>query len=116
LRADSRLDMMYMPDALEAAIGVMEADPDRLVHRNAFNVTAMSFTPEELAAEIRKHLPQFAMEVRVDPTRQAIADSWPDSLDDSAARAEWDWEPTYDLAEMTKDMLEKLEAKLSASA
>ena len=114
LEPDSRMDMMYMPDALNAAIGLMEADPERLIHRNAFNVTAMSFTPQELAAEIRKHLPEFTMDYRIDPVRQAIADSWPDSLDDSAAREEWGWDPTYDLAEMTRDMLEKLEAKLSA--
>lgn len=112
LRADTCLDMMYMPDALDAAIGVMEADPDRLVHRNAFNVTAMNFTPATLAAEIRKYLPGFEIDYDVDPVRQAIADSWPDSLDDQAARVEWDWDPTYDLESMTKEMLEKLGARL----
>jgi nucleoside-diphosphate-sugar epimerase len=115
LAPETRLDMMYMPDALAAAIGVMEADAERLVHRNAFNVTAMNFTPEELAAEIRRHLPGFAIDYRVDPMRQAIADSWPDSLDDGAARQEWGWSPTYDLAAMTADMLEKLERKLAAA-
>ncbi|MEM1205180.1 MAG: L-threonine 3-dehydrogenase [Acidobacteriota bacterium] len=108
LRPDTRLDMMYMPDAIQAAVEVMEADPDRLVHRNAFNVTAMSFTPEELAASIREHLPDFRIDYEVDPVRQAIADSWPNSLDDKAARAEWDWNPTYDLSAMTRDMLEHL--------
>ena len=112
LRADTRLDMMYMPDALKAAIELMEADPARLRHRNAFNVTAMNFTPELLAAEIRRHLSGFAIDYRVDPVRQAIADSWPNALDDSAAREEWDWRPDHDLATMTRDMLEKLRARL----
>ena len=112
LKSDTRLDMMYMPDALKAAIEVMEADPSRLVHRNAFNVTAMSFTPEDLAAAIRVHLPDFVMDYAPDPTRQRIAESWPDSLDDSAARAEWDWSPDYDLDAMVADMLENLRAKL----
>jgi nucleoside-diphosphate-sugar epimerase len=115
LKPDTRLDMMYMPDALAAAIGVMEAEADRLVHRNAFNVTAMNFTPEELAAEVRRHIPDFVIEYDVDPVRQAIADSWPNSLDDSAARHEWSWSPSWDLQTMTADMLEKLEEKLSTS-
>ena len=106
--------MMYMPDAVKAAIDLMEADPERLENRNAFNVTAMNFTPEELAEEIRRHLPQFTIDYEIDPVRQAIADSWPDSLDDSAARNEWGWNPTYDLQSMTADMLEKLESKLGA--
>ncbi len=108
LRADTRLDMMYMPDAIRAMIEVMEADPANLKHRNAFNVTAMSFTPAELAAEIRKHIPDFVIDYEVDPVRQAIADSWPRSMDDSAAREEWGWQPDYDLKAMTKDMLDKL--------
>lgn len=112
LSADTRLDMMYMPDALEAIIGLMEADSNRLQHRNAFNVTAMNFTPRELAAEIRQHLPEFRMQYDIDPTRQDIADSWPDSLDDSAAREEWGWNPKYDMASMTRDMLEKLATKV----
>lgn len=116
LDAETRLDMMYMPDALRGVIGVMEADPARLEHRNSFNITAMDFTPEELAAEIRRHIPEFELTYRVDPVRQAIADSWPDSLDDSAARTEWDWAPTYDLESMTADMLEKLEAKLGSGS
>ena len=112
LRADTRLDMMYMPDAVAAIVKLMDADADRLVHRNAFNVTAMSFTPEELAEEIRRHVPDFEIGYEVDPLRQAIADSWPDSMDDGAARAEWGWAPAYDLAAMTADMLEKLRHKL----
>ncbi|HEX6901813.1 MAG TPA: L-threonine 3-dehydrogenase [Thermoanaerobaculia bacterium] len=112
LEPDTRLDMMYMPDAIKAVIGVMEAAPDRLAHRNAFNVTAMNFTPEELAAEIRKHIPEFEIDYHVDPVRQAIADSWPNSLDDSAARREWDWSPDYDLPAMVGDMLQNLEKKL----
>jgi len=112
LEPDTRLDMMYMPDAVKAAIDVMEADPARLVHRNAFNVTAMNFTPEELAAAIRKHLPGFRIDYQVDPMRQAIADSWPSSLDDSAARAEWGWSPAYNLDAMVADMLENLGNKL----
>jgi nucleoside-diphosphate-sugar epimerase len=112
LAGDTRLDMMYMPDAIEAAIGVMEVDATRLEHRNAFNVTAMNFTPEELAAEIRTHIPEFMISYEVDPVRQAIADSWPNSVDDSAARNEWGWAPTFDVAAMTRDMLEHLRPKL----
>lgn len=108
----SYMDMMYMPDALKAISTLMEANPDKLVHRNAFNITAMSFAPEHIAAEIKKHIPEFEMTYDVDPVRQAIADSWPNSLDDSAARQEWGWNPTYDLASMTTDMLEKLRIKL----
>jgi len=111
LRAGTYLDMMYMPDALRAAIELMEADPTRLKHRNAFNVTAMSIEPEMIAAEIRKHIPDFHLEYQIDPLRQAIADSWPNSLDDSAAREEWNWRPQYDLASMTSDMLHQLKLK-----
>ena len=112
LEADTRLDMMYMPDAIKAAIDVMEAAPPRLAHRNAFNVTATNFTPEELAAEIRKHIPGFTLDYQVDPVRQAIADSWPNSLDDSAAREEWGWSPDFDLSSMVRDMLENLKKKI----
>ncbi|HEY4595490.1 MAG TPA: L-threonine 3-dehydrogenase [Thermoanaerobaculia bacterium] len=114
LKPDTRLDMMYMPDAVKAAIDVMEADPARLVHRNSFNVTGMNFTPRELCSEITKHIPDFKMEYRIDPVRQAIADSWPNSLDDGAARQEWGWDPQYDLPAMVRDMLENLERKLAA--
>jgi nucleoside-diphosphate-sugar epimerase len=112
LRGDTRLDMMYMPDAIRAMIELMAADPGRLIHRNAFNVTAMNFTPDELAREIQKHIPDFVIDYEVDPSLQAIADSWPHSLDDSAAREEWDWAPVYDLESMTKDMLDRLGRKL----
>jgi len=112
LKPDARVDMMYMPDALRAMTELMDADPAGLSHRNAFNVAAMNFTPEELAAEIRKHVPDFVIDYDVDPVRQAIADSWPHSMDDSAARAEWGWLPAYDLAAMTSDMLERLRARL----
>lgn len=106
------MDMMYMPDALQAIVDLMEADPAKLEHRNAFNVTAMSFEPEGIAASIRKHIPDFQMSYDVDPVRQAIADSWPDSIDTSAAEKEWDFKATYDLDAMTADMLEKLKVKL----
>ena len=107
------MDMMYMPDALRAAIEIMEADPTRFVHRNSFNIASMSFDPEIIAAKIKEYVPGFQMEYEHDPLRQAIADSWPDSLDDSCARAEWDWEPEYDLDKMTVDMLAHLRKKLA---
>ena len=111
LGPDTQLDMMYMPDGIRAAIEVMEADPDRLVHRNAFNVTAMQFTPEALAAEIRRHVPEFQMNYAVDPVRQAIADSWPRRLDDSAAATEWGWKAQYDLSAMVADMIAQLRSR-----
>ena len=106
------MDMMYMPDCLKAAVDVMEADPSKLKHRNCFNVAAMSFDPEMLAAQIRKHIPSFTMDYKVDPVRQGIADSWPDSMDDSCAREEWGWNPEYNLASMTDDMIKVLSEKL----
>ncbi len=106
------LDMMYMPDALDAAIDLMEADPSKLIHRNAFNVTSMSFDPEILAAEVKKHMPDFEMTYDVDPKKEGIAATWPNSMDDSAARAEWGWDPKYKLPEMVADMMEKISAKL----
>lgn len=111
LRGDSRMDMMYMPDAVRAMMELMESDPCRLEHRNAFNVSAMTLTPEELAAAIRIHIPEFAIDYEVDPVRQAIADSWPESIDDRAARREWGWKPECDLARMTREMLEELRAR-----
>jgi len=113
LKPDTSLDMMYMPDALKAAVDVMRAPGRDLEHRNAFNVTAMSFTPEALAAEIRRHIPDFEMDYQVDPIRQAIADSWPNRMDDETARREWGWAPEYDLESMTLDMIEKLSRKLA---
>ncbi len=110
LAPDTQLDMMYMPDAIRAAIELMEADPDRLEHRNAFNLTAMQVTPETLAASIREHLPDFQIDYDVDPGRQAIAESWPRRIDDSAAREQWGWRPEHDVSAMTADMLENLGA------
>ena len=116
LAADTRLDMMYMPDAIDGIIQLMEAEPSRLKHRNAFNVTAMNFTPAELAAEIRKAIAAFAIDYEVDPVRQTISESWPRAIDDSAARDEWDWNPRYDLSAMTEDMLAKLGQRLKSPA
>ena len=106
------MDMMYMPDALNACVQLMEADPARLVHYNGFNIASMSFDPEAIYTAIKKYRPQFEMVYEVDPLKQSIADSWPNSLDDTCARQEWGWNPQYDLDSMTKDMLEKLEARL----
>ncbi|MBD5207460.1 MAG: NAD-dependent epimerase/dehydratase family protein [Bacteroidales bacterium] len=110
------MDMMYMPDALRAAIELMEADPSRLLHRNSFNIASMSFDPAMIAAKIKQYIPDFKMTYKPDPLRQQIADSWPDSLDDSCARREWDWKPEYDLDSMTRDMIEKLRIKLNVKA
>jgi len=107
LRPDTVLPMMYMPDCLKGTIDLMEADFSRLKHHADFNLAAFSFSPAELVAEIQKHIPTFTCDYQPD-FRQAIADSWPRSLDDSAARQEWGWQPSYDLAAMTKDMLERL--------
>lgn len=112
IKKGTLMDMMYMPDGLHAAISLMEADPTRLVHRNGFNIASMSFDPEEIFNAIKRYKPDFKMEYDVDPLKQRIADSWPDSLDDSCARAEWDWKPQYDLDAMTVDMLKNLETKL----
>jgi nucleoside-diphosphate-sugar epimerase len=105
------MDMMYMPDALQAIVTLMEANPTQLKHRNAFNVTAMSIEPEDVAKEIRKHIPTFTLDYQVDPVRQSIADSWPNSIDASAAREEWGFKANFDLTKMTEDMLEKLNEK-----
>jgi len=112
LPAGTFLDMMYMPDAIKAGIDLMEADPSKLKHRNAFNVTAMSFDPEIIAESIRKYIPEFTMDYDVDLVKKAIAETWPNSMNDSAAREEWGWEPEYDLETMTKDMIEVLSKKL----
>ena len=112
LKEDSSIDMIYMPDVLEGAVQLMEADPAKLLHRNAYNVSAITITPKQLFTEIKKHLPGLIIDYDIDPVRQAIADSWPDSLDDTAARTEWGWNPRYDLVAMTRDMLTTLSAKL----
>lgn len=106
------MDMMYMPDALRAAIEIMEADPSKLVHRNSFNIASMSFDPEIIYSSIKRQMPDFKMHYEVDSLRQAIADSWPNKLDDTCARMEWGWKPEYDLDAMTADMLQKLALKL----
>lgn len=112
IAAGTRMDMMYMPDALHAATMLMEADPSRLVHRNGFNIAAMSFDPEMIYQNIRKYKPEFEMVYDVDPLKQSIAESWPDMMDDTCARQEWDWKHEFNLDDMTKDMLEKLAKKL----
>jgi nucleoside-diphosphate-sugar epimerase len=108
LKSDARLPMMYMPDAIRAMIELMEAETARLKHRNAYNLGATDFTPAELADAIRKHIPEFRIDYAIDPRKQAIADSWPQSIDDSCAREEWKWKHEYDLAAMTEDMLRQL--------
>jgi nucleoside-diphosphate-sugar epimerase len=104
--------MMYMPDAIKAAINLMEADPRYMVHRNSFNIASMSFDPEGVYDAIRKEIPDFKMRYEVDPVRQAIADSWPNKMDDVCARKEWGWSPSYNLETMTRDMLKHLREKL----
>jgi len=112
VREDTRLPMMYMPDCIKATVDLMEADFGRLKHHGDFNIGAMSFSAGELAASIRERVPDF--EVTYEPDyRQDIADSWPSSVDDSAARAEWGWAPNYDLDAMTEDMLTKLRKRHS---
>ncbi|MDO4708184.1 MAG: NAD-dependent epimerase/dehydratase family protein [Porphyromonadaceae bacterium] len=112
IKPGTYMDMMYMPDALRACMDLMEADPNRLIHRNSFNIAAMSFAPEELAAEVKKFVPELEVTYEIDALRQSIAESWPNSLDDSCARAEWDWKPEYDLHSMSEDMIRTLRAKL----
>jgi nucleoside-diphosphate-sugar epimerase len=106
------MDMMYMPDALKAIVDLMEADATKLIHRNAFNITAMSFSPEEIAANISKHIPGFEISYDVDPARQKIADSWPNTIDATAAKEEWGFKYEYNLDKMTMDMIDKLRHKL----
>ena len=113
IAAGTLMDMMYMPDALRAAIDIMQANPRYLKHRNSFNIASMSFDPETIAASIRKYIPAFKMRYEVDPVRQSIADSWPDNMDDTCARKEWGWAPTYDLDTMTQDMIKNLKVKLN---
>lgn len=112
IAAGTYMDMMYMPDALKAAVDIMNADPSKLKHRNSFNIASMSFDPEIIYHNIQEHIPGFKMRYEVDPVRQAIADSWPDKMDDSCAREEWGWKPSYDLESMTVDMISALRKKL----
>lgn len=115
IKAGTFMDMMYMPDALDAAINIMEADPTKLIHRNSFNIASMSFDPEMIYGAIKKHYPNFIMEYDIDPLKQAIADSWPNSLDDTSAREEWGWKPDYNLEKMTEDMINVLKKRLSVN-
>jgi nucleoside-diphosphate-sugar epimerase len=113
VREDTVLPMMYMPDCIKGTIDLMEAEFDRLEHHADFNMASMSFSAGQLAAEIKNHIPEFRCTYEPD-ARQAIADSWPRSIDDSAARREWHWQPDYDLAAMTTDMLHRLGARHAA--
>ena len=113
LREDTYLPMMYMPDAIRATIELMEAPQSKISVRTSYNLSGMSFSPKEIAAEIKKHIPGFSISFKPD-YRQAIADSWPQSIDDSVARSDWGWKEEYTLANMTKDMLENLELELKA--
>jgi nucleoside-diphosphate-sugar epimerase len=110
LREDSTLPMMYMPDCIKATIDLMNADLSKLKHHTDYNLSAISFSPKQLADEITKHIPEF--KIRYEPdSRQAIADSWPKTIDDSAARKEWGWKPAFNLSSMTKDMLKNLKIR-----
>lgn len=111
LKPGTYMDMMYMPDALRATIELMEADPTKLIHRNSFNLASMSFEPTEIIAEVKRLVPEFEVKFEIDELRQSIADSWPNSMDDSCARAEWGWKPEYDLRAMSEDMVVKLRQK-----
>ena len=107
LGPESTLPMMYMPDCIKCTLDLMEADVSSLTHHGDYNVSAVSFSPEELAREIKKHIPEFEIAYKPDH-RQIIADSWPKSIDDGAAQRDWGWSPSYDLSAMTEDMLENL--------
>lgn len=115
IKEGTLMDMIYMPDTLNAAIQLMEADPTRLIHRNSFNIASLSFGPETVFEVIKRYKPDFEMVYDVDPLKQGIAESWPDCMDDHCAREEWDWNPKYDLDSMTRDMLEKLSIKLGVN-
>lgn len=112
LKADTVLPMMYMPDALDATINLMHADASNVKVRSSYNIAAMSFDPETIANEIKKHIPEFSITCKPD-FRQPIADSWPQSIDDTAARNDWGWNPKYDLKAMTSDMLHQLKLQRS---
>lgn len=113
IAAGTYMDMMYMPDALRAAIEIMQADPSKLVHRNSFNIASMSFEPDTIYHKIQEFYPEFRMRYEVDPVRQAIADSWPDKMDDTCAREEWGWKPSFDLDSMSRDMIAALKKKFN---
>ena len=113
LAPDTSLPMMYMPDAINALVNLFKADHGNLIHHSDFNVHAMTFTPEALAVEVKRINPKFQIEYQIDPVRQAIANSWPSSLDDSAARKEWGWKPQYSIRELAEDMYKNLVTKLA---
>jgi len=113
--ADVYMDMIYMPDALRACVELMETDPSRLLHRNSFNLASMSFTPEIIAAAIARYIPGFTIDYDVDPVKRQIAESWPNSLDDTCAREEWGWAPQWDLDRMTRDMIETIRCRDAAT-
>ncbi len=112
IQADTYMDMLYISDAVQAVIDLMNADPNKLKHRNAYNITAMSFSPRMIANEIKKHIPEFEIVYEIDPVKQRIADSWPNKLDDSEAREQWGYNPVYDLEKMVYDMLDKISRRL----
>ncbi|MBP3438616.1 MAG: NAD-dependent epimerase/dehydratase family protein [Sutterella sp.] len=116
IAAGTYMPMMFMPDALRAAVDLMEADASRLRHFNSFNVNALSFDPEGIAGSIRRRIPEFRLSYKVNPLLQGIAESWPDALDDTAAREEWDWKPEYSLDEMTDIMLREIAKRLGKAA
>ncbi|MDQ6888891.1 MAG: NAD-dependent epimerase/dehydratase family protein [Bacteroidota bacterium] len=109
LREDTYLPMMYMPDAIRATIELMQSDAKKITIRTSYNISGMSFSPKEITSEIQKHIPGFATIYKPD-YRQQIAESWPQSIDDSMASRDWNWKPGYDLSEMTKDMLNNMKA------
>ena len=108
LQANTYLPMMYMPDAIRATIELMEADANRISIRSSYNLSAVSFSPNDISEEIKKHIPAFSIDYKID-SRQQIADSWPKSIDDSQAQQDWGWKPEYDLERLTKDMLDNLQ-------
>ncbi len=115
LEADTRLPMMYMPDAIRSTLELMEAPEEAISVRSSYNLSGMSFTPAELATEIRKHIPGFEMEYKIDPLRQKIANSWSDTIDDSCARTDWNWQEAYNLEAMVEDMVKNIRLKLKVS-
>lgn len=109
---DTYMDMLYMPDALNAVTQLMEADPSKLIHRNSFNITCMSFTPRELFAKIKQRIPSATFDYNIDPVKAKISASWPNMMDDSCARAEWGWSPVWHIDAMVDDMLKEIGKKL----
>ncbi|MFA6618084.1 MAG: NAD-dependent epimerase/dehydratase family protein [Candidatus Neomarinimicrobiota bacterium] len=113
LKEDTYLDMMYMPDALKAAATLMEADYSSLRHHNAYNIASLSFSPKVQAEAIRKYIPDFKIDYKIDPLRQGIADSWPNMMDDTAAKEDWGWKADYNLDMMSKDMINVLSERFA---